>query len=104
MQNGIPDLGSFQIPKTEIDPTLLDEQQRMARYSKTAEFKKLKEHLEQRIAFYQQKLPNGQEINILGANTTELGQQWIVANSIISEFKAIIAAYEMAAEAENARQ
>jgi hypothetical protein len=103
MQNGIPDLGNFQIPKTEIDPSLLDEQQRMARYSKTAEFKKLKEHLEQRIAFYQTKLPNGSEINLLAANTQELGQQWIVSNAIIGEFKAIVAAYEMAAEAENAR-
>lgn len=104
MQNGVPDLGNFQIPKTEIDPSLLDEQQRMARYSKTTEFKKLREHLEQRIGFYQTKLPNGAEVNILAANMVEFGQQWIVANSIISEFKAIIAAYEMAAEAESARQ
>lgn len=104
MQNGIEDNSGFQIPRTEVDKSLLDEQQRMARYSKSAEFKKLKEHLEQRIAFYQSKLPNGLEINILSANTTELGHQWIVANTIISELKAIIAAYEMAAEAENARQ
>lgn len=104
MQNGIPDLGSFQIPKTEVDPSLLDEQQRMARYSKTAEFKKLREHLEQRIAFYQSKLPNGTEVTVLNSDTQQLGQQWIVANAIIGEFKAIIAAYEMAAEAESARQ
>lgn len=104
MQNGVPDLGSFQIPKTEIDPSLLDEQQRMARYSKTTEFKKLKEHLENRVAFYQTKLPNGTEVTVHNADTQQLGQQWIVANSIIGELRAIIAAYEGAAEAENARQ
>lgn len=68
-----------------------------AKFSKTKEFKELKKHLESRIEFYQTYLPDGRPV----VSQDDLEQQkgmWLVANTIISEFKAVISAYEQAAE------
>lgn len=97
-QNGlVGDSFGTDIPETQVDEKQLVEEQKAAQFSKTAEFQKLKEHLENRINYYQQFLPDGREVVNKPAN--ELGADWIVANTIIGEFKAVIGAYETAKRA-----
>lgn len=85
----------MEIPRTVVDEDELLDEKKMARFSKTKEFKKLKEHIESRIEFYQQYLPDGRPI--AGVNVDS--NNWVIANAIIGEFKAILAAYELANEA-----
>ena len=85
-----------EIPMTEVDPDYLQTEQRMAKFSKSAEFKTLKEYIAGRIEFYQTYLPSGKNIEEVSAE--ERGNMWLVANMVSAEFKAIIGAYEQAAE------
>ena len=96
-QGIVGDSHPTQLPQTQVDPRQLEEEQKMARFSKSAEFKRLKGHLEQRIEFYQTFLPGGDAVT--AKNKTDLDGMWMVANSIVGELKSIIAAYEQAAEA-----
>jgi len=95
-QNGIigNDMG-MDLPVTRMEEEDLSNERLMAKFSKTNEFKKLKEHIESRIAFYQTCLPNGSPI----AQGRPLAEDWRVANSIIGEFRAILLSYEAAKEA-----
>lgn len=96
-QNGIvgdSDYGT-KLPEVSIDREVLLEEARMAKFSKTKEFKKLKDYAESRIAFYQQQLPDGRPVASSNDVTVE---DWRVANSVIGEFKALLNEYEMAAE------
>lgn len=94
-QNGIvdEDFGTT-LPQTEVDNTELAIERNLAKFSQSREYQALKEHLEERIAFYQKYLPDGRESISLPAN--ELGQMWVIANAVIGEFKAVLAAYEQA--------
>lgn len=85
-----------ELPETTIDENQLVDEQKAAKFSKTAEFKKLKEHLEDRIEFYQKYLPDGRAV--VEEPAAELGNKWMIANAIIGEFTAVIAAYEEAAK------
>lgn len=96
-QGIIGDAYPTEIPVTEVPEQDLSQERKMAKFSKTAEFKRLKSHIEERIAYYQAFLPSGK--SVLESNPTELGQNWIVANAIITEFQAVIDAYELANEA-----
>jgi hypothetical protein len=97
-QNGIVgDSFGTDLPTTQVDNNSLLEEQKMARFSKTTEYKRLKEHLEERISFYQSYLPSGDAIT-LKQDTNQLGQNWLVANAIIAEFQAVLLAYENAKE------
>ena len=84
------------LPQMQVDAKQLDEEKKAARFSKTAEFQKLKDHLELRIKHYQTFLPDGREI---AGEPQNIAQNWIVANTIIAEFKAVIDAYEQAGKA-----
>ncbi len=85
------------IPVTQVDEQSLDEEKRKAKYSRTKEFKQLREKVEMRIAYYQQFLPG----NIPPENVTEeeRGKYWAVANILIQEFRALINEYDAAKEA-----
>ena len=83
------------LPETVVNEDSLLEEKKLARFSKTTEFKRLKGHLEERIVFYQQFLPSGQPV--VGASVT--GEDWRIANAVITEFKAVLQAYEQAQEA-----
>lgn len=96
-QNGIigdEDYGT-NLPVSQVDNTQLNVEKGMARFSKTREFKKIKEHLESRIEFYQQYLPDGRDIR---SGTMPTSTDWIVANTIINEFKMVLFSYENAQE------
>lgn len=91
-QNGIIGNNSgIDLPLTQVDTQVLDEEKKMARFSKTDEFKRLKEHLDERITFYQTFLPDGRPLN-----SDVKAENWVIANAIIGELKAIIMAYEQA--------
>lgn len=85
------------IPQTQVDNNAFDEIVKTAKFSKTDEYKQLKEHFEKRIGFYQQYLPDGSPI--LGEkDMTKLGELWVAANVVIGEFKAVMDVYEGAAQ------
>ncbi len=97
-QGIIGDAYPTELPVTNVPEQDLTEEKKMAKFSKTAEFKRLKAHIEQRMDFYRAFLPNGQAV-LEADNVTELGQKWLVANAIVTELQSIIDAYEMANEA-----
>lgn len=84
------------IPEAQVDDEILAELQKSAKFSRTAEFKVLKQHLEDRIRHYQTFLPG----NIPAENVPdeERGKYWAIANILTQEFRGIIKVYEQAAE------
>jgi hypothetical protein len=101
MMNGpaniiIGDNQPTELPQMVVSDEDLQEERLMAKFSRTSEFKRLKAHLEDRIAFYQTYLPDGRQLS--DVDRMELGSKWMVANTIIAEFKGIIDAYERANE------
>lgn len=94
---GILDEGGVTPPVMEMPAEELKEEKQMAKFAKTQEFKKLKEHFEARIEYYQSFLPDGRPLT--SANKEERNDMWLVANAIIGELKLVIQAYEQAAEA-----
>lgn len=83
------------LPEMQVSEQDLAAEKDMARFSKSKEFKKLKEHLEERIKFYQTYLPDGRALG----STIPTANDWVVANTVIGEFKAVLGAYEQAREA-----
>lgn len=92
----IGDEQGIDLPEMEVDENFLNDERKMAKFSRTAEFKRLKEYIDNRIEFYQKYLPNGMEIGMDIVPSTE---DWRVANRLIGEFKGILNMYENAAEA-----
>lgn len=89
------------LPVTQVDSGVLNQEQSMAKYSKSREYQQLKQHLQSRITYYQSFLPDGRQVSDVPPK--EQAEMWGVANTIIAEFNAVIMAYEGAAEAvENA--
>lgn len=97
-QGIIGDAYPTELPVTNVPEQDLTEEKKMAKFSKTAEFKRLKSHIEERITYYQGFLPNGEAV-LASTDVKKLGEQWLVANAIITELQAIIEAYELAKEA-----
>lgn len=85
-----------QLPQTQVPDIDLEEEKKLAKFSKTAEFKRMKAYAEERIKFYQSQLPDGR--NLTDVDTNERAQLWVVSNAVIGEFKALLDRYEMAAE------
>lgn len=95
--NGIiGDAQGIDLPEMTPDATFLVEEKKMAKYSRSAEFKKIQAHCAERIEFYQTKLPNGAEIGLDYLPSTE---DWRVANRVIGELKLLMNMYENASEA-----
>jgi len=86
------------------DESFLDEERKMAKYTRTKEFKRIKDWADERIAFYQKYLPSGEPIN----EKTATRENWIIANTIIAEFNSLLFGYDTAVqaikEAEEAKQ
>lgn len=97
MQNGIMDEGGLAPFDTELPKEQLAGEKEMAKFAKSREFKKLQEHLESRIQYYQAFLPDGRPVEAVSQQ--ERVEMWPVANAIIKELGLIINAYEQAAEA-----
>jgi hypothetical protein len=99
-QNGIVGGGGFgtDLPQTQIDDSQFAELQKTAKFSKTAEYKELKDYWDKKIAFYQTYLPNGKPVGGSHLSDAELGSRWREANVIIGEFEAMKGVYESAAQ------
>tara|TARA_R110000868_G_scaffold393445_1_gene664473 strand:+ start:334 stop:660 length:327 start_codon:yes stop_codon:yes gene_type:complete len=94
-QNGIiGDVSVTELPQMEVDETILVEEKKMAKYSKTAEFKRIQDHFQDRIAFYQTYLPDGKPVAI--ATAQERLDNWAVANILVKEFEQVITLFENA--------
>jgi hypothetical protein len=87
------DAHGIDLPEAVVNEEDLVIEKNMARFSKTKEWKLLKQHLEGRIEFYQHKLPNGLEV---GLDTPATAEDWRVANRVIGELRLIISTYENA--------
>ena len=87
----------MKMPETKVDEQQLIEEKKLAKYSQTAEFKRLKEYLEARVKFYQNYLPDGRKVDEASVNKTT-GEMWVVANAIIGEINNILSEYERAKE------
>lgn len=101
----IGDVGDM--PVTQVPEQVLNEEKNLARFSRSKEFKKLKDYLETRIVFFQKYLPNGASINggtdargnpLPHMGEADLVAHWKVANLVIGEFKALLDVYENANE------
>ena len=77
------------------------EMKKTAQFSRTTEFKALKKKLESRIEYYRRYQPggSGSDIALRDMANEERGWRCLVSDIVISEFEAVIAAYELAYEA-----
>jgi hypothetical protein len=108
-QNAITDDNfGTELPVTQIDDALLINERNMAKFSKTKEYRALKEYMEARIEFFQTYLPDGNSINgglsakgeqVPHLDNKTIATYWRAANIVIGEFKSVLQAYEQAAEA-----
>jgi hypothetical protein len=98
-QNGIMgDLGnSFDLPENQVSEADLQEIRHLAKFSKSKEFQKLSAHLNERVTYYQQYLPDGRAVKDVPKK--DLDSMWIAANVIIGELKTVLTVYEQASEA-----
>lgn len=85
-----------QIPETEVDLETLGEVKKMAKYSKTAEFKRLEQYIQDRISFFSRHFPNGTPIDQIPKE--ERDGYWVAACIITREFQSIIDEYSRARE------
>lgn len=105
-QNGIVG-GNFgmDLPETTQPEQDLTEEKNMARFSQSAEFKRLETYAHGRMEFYQKYLPNGKSVIDDGLSMAERGEMWVAANVVIGEFNALLGAYTNAKEVvQNARR
>lgn len=106
-QNAITDdTFGMEVPTTQVEELSLVNERNMAKFSKTKEFKVLKEYLENRVEFFQKYLPDGRPLTVenLELEPPSISNQgrsvdWIIANLVIGEFKSVLQAYEDASEA-----
>ena len=90
------DQGLDTLPQTQVPEDTLRRERAMAQFSKTAEFRALKEAMESRIYFYQNYMPGTQDVKITQLTNEERGYMWLAASVIIEEFRSILMAYDQA--------
>lgn len=86
----------IELPQMQQSDEDLSTEKNIAKFSKTKEWKNLKEHIESRKLFYQQYLPNGTEV---GLDVVPSPEDWRVANRVIGELNLLINTYEGVKEA-----
>lgn len=80
------------LPQKPVDEIAINELRHKAKYSRSTEFKELREKAQARIEFYQKFLPNGQ---LIGTVTREEMQgKWELANLLIAELRNLFDEYE----------
>jgi hypothetical protein len=96
--NGVMGDDSFgtELPQTVLQEDDYSAEKRMVKFSKTKEFQIMRDHIDSRIDFYQKYLPDGKALT--DVPNEERGLQWVIANAVIGEFKALLNSYEIAAE------
>lgn len=97
MQNGILDESGLEPFDMAMPSEQLADEKLMAKYSRSKEFQRLKEHMQSRIEFYQQYLPDGRALTEV--DSVERANHWVIANAVIREFNLVIDSYHQIAEA-----
>lgn len=92
----IGDQTGVELPQTPVDEEAIIELRKKARFSKSKEFKELREAMEARIEFYQNFLPSGELVAI--ASKEKAQDNWRLANIVIAELKAVLSAYDDSVE------
>lgn len=90
----IGDSTGVELPVQAHDNTAVQELQRKAKYSRSKEYKLLKEKADERIEFYKRFLPSGQLVGT--TSKAELAGRWELANILIAEFEQLFGEYENA--------
>jgi hypothetical protein len=93
----IGDNTGVELPQMQPDEDTLVDEKRMAKYSKSDEFQRIQDYFKERIAFYQKYLPDGRPIITVPSN--ELDDKWVLANTVIGEFEAVINMFAVANDA-----
>lgn len=86
----------IELPKTQVPEEVLTDEKKMARYSQSAEFKRLRKFMQDRIEFFQKYFPNGQRVQDLPES--ERSAYWQAACIVVSEFQGVLDEYERARE------
>lgn len=96
-QNGIigDELG-IDLPQKPLDETIVNEIKHKAKYSRSTEYKELRQKAQARIDFYQRFLPNGTPLGAEDRKSIE--GKWEVANLLIAELLNLFDEYENAEE------
>ena len=94
--NAIIGSASVELPQATPDPDVLAEEKKIAKYSKSSEFKRLLQYFESRKQYYQRFLPDGRSIGVGGVPS---GADWVIANTLIAEFDAVANFYAETAKA-----
>ena len=92
----IGDMTSVELPQAAPNEDYVNELRKKARYSKSKEFKELRELMELRIDYYKQYVPDGRPVSTVPSE--ELRDWWKLANIVIAELSAVISAYDGAVE------
>jgi hypothetical protein len=97
-QNGIIGEGDFgtSIPETQQEENPLVEERKMAKFTRTAEYKRQKAWVEDKIKLYQNYLPDGRKVASMPM--AERGEHWTVANEIIQVLNEFLTSYESSVE------
>jgi hypothetical protein len=83
------------LPQSQPNTEEIDNLRQRARFSKTKEFRELREAMDERIEFYSNFLPDGR----LVATSDKLAvQNWRLANIVIAELQAVKSAYDGSVE------
>jgi len=85
------------LPKTQISEELLTEEKNLAKYSKSKEFKEIREYWENRKTFFMSYTPSGSEIRFQVPND-DIAQMWVLANNMINEINAFLSRYDNAVD------
>lgn len=92
----IGDNNPIDLPQKPVDDEAIAELRHKAKYTRSKEYKDLREKAQVRIDFYKKFLPNGQLIGT--ASREEMQGKWELANLLIAEFEQLFGEHEIAEE------
>lgn len=84
----------FNVPEVQVPEEALVEEKKMAKYSRTEEFRRLEGFINERIAYFQRYFPSGQRVQDIPAE--ERAAYWQAACIVVTEFQGILDSYEAA--------
>lgn len=90
----IGDAQGIDLPQAVPDESAKLELASKAKYSKSKEYKDLRQKAEDRIGFYQKFLPNGQLVGT--ASKADMERKWELANLLIAEFQQLFSEHDNA--------
>jgi hypothetical protein len=86
----------LELPQSSADADGRAEERQMAKYSESEEYRRIKDHLQDRIKFFQKYFPGGQPVKVLPVAEREA--YWVAACVITDELQSIINDYDQIRE------